>query len=378
MTNSLNRFQNPFKNALAYLECPEDFEDIRKKIPNKFLFYGKSGTGKSYLAKCIHKEFQLPSIKVKSDVFQQKFFGETGKSFTEFFDIRDPQKRPLILFIDEFDTIASERKSEHEDDIHGTNRATVNSLLFELDRQEGDPSVFTFVATNHRDVLDEAILSRFRGIEIIPMDYAAKKIYVQNKLKHFVVEDRQKTIGLFFKCYHIVAFAFSKTKPDLITSKILKETKNLSRRGIKKALEDAVVLTRRSQRLTKHNKIISIDNLILCIREEQKNHGISCSTQINRFVKDSQPYLACANTLMGAGNIGLVQYNHQQDKAARAEEQKFQRNWAKEERDFNRGQAALQQTVHVAQLGSFAFQLYGALSAPAVAMFKAVAGMFNG
>ncbi|MFA6066661.1 MAG: ATP-binding protein [Candidatus Babeliaceae bacterium] len=315
-------FPDAFQNALDYFECPEKYKTARslKTVRNRFLFYGEPGTGKSYLAKCIHKEFQLPSIKLKADAFQEKFYGETGKRLTELFNMRDPHKRPLILFLDEFDSIASHRNDRQSE----AALTTIDSLLVELDKQDGDALFFTFVATNNKHALDSAILSRFCDIELKAMAQAHRKKYIENRLKHVVIQDEEKTLAI-----------------------VLKETNGLSRRSIKSALNDGIARAIRKSKNFSAKPLVSIDDLVDCIRQEQKRQAVPYLIKIDRFVKASQPYISFINVVLNIGQLALGQWHRSHDKAEKKDDQSYQRNWAQAERELQKYRSDIQEVYRV-------------------------------
>lgn len=302
-------FPEGFKNALGYLENPENFDDLIREIPNKFILFGKPGYGKSHLIQQIHEEFQLPYIKIKSDVVQNEYYGKTGRMITELFQTRDPYKRPLILFIDEFDTIALRRK----DSTSEASQTTTTSLLTELDNQDGDLTLFTFVTTNNKYAMDPAMLSRFEGVEILPMTEAHRRTYIESLLEPLTFENLQQK-----------NFALELT---------LEQTAGLPRREIKKAIRNAQVSARRTGG---RHAFVSLQILEKCIGEERRHHSVPLLVQIDRFVRDSQPYLSFIGFFVNIGQSILGEYHHRQGRDERADDRNHQRAWAQEERDYNR------------------------------------------
>ncbi|MFA6066770.1 MAG: hypothetical protein WC707_06335 [Candidatus Babeliaceae bacterium] len=176
----------------------------------------------------------------------------------------------------------------------------MNALLVELHKQKHDPAIFIFAETNDKNWLDGAIIKQFNSVEITPMTDAHRKIYIEDRLKNFVIANKQNAI-------HIVS----------------KETKGLSRRKIQMALNSAFFLSIRTQRkdndVDEYSQIpeptiVSIKDLVTCIRQEQTSRAVPYSITIDRFVRDSQPYLACIDVCIIFGKIVLGLYNLSQNK----------------------------------------------------------------
>ena len=138
---------------------------------NKLLLYGPPGTGKTTLGFYIARMLKKKILYVKvSDVISSKF-GETMKNFSDIF--KNSQEE--VIFIDEFDAFAKNRKDNSND--VGELKRIVNSMIQTLDFQSKNKIVI--VATNLVDTIDPAILRRF-----------AFKIYIgkleKNELKEFI------------------------------------------------------------------------------------------------------------------------------------------------------------------------------------------------
>jgi SpoVK/Ycf46/Vps4 family AAA+-type ATPase len=82
------------------------------------------------------------------------YLGATAANIRRIFDLA--QSRPLVLFIDEIDTIAKHRDAQ---DDHGELKRVVTALLQLIDWFRG-PSLL-IAASNHQDLLDSALWRRF-------------------------------------------------------------------------------------------------------------------------------------------------------------------------------------------------------------------------
>ena len=96
-----------------------------------------------------------PLYILKYDSIIGSYLGETANHLKKIFDFVRTQH--CVLFFDEFDAIAKERGDKQES---GEIKRVVNSLLLQIDRL---PSFVTVIAaTNHPDLLDNAIWRRFQ------------------------------------------------------------------------------------------------------------------------------------------------------------------------------------------------------------------------
>ena len=263
-------FPLEFHIAMQCFIDPKPFIKENKKVPNKFLLFGRPGTGKSYFVELIHKIFQLPLISVKAGDLEDRFYGESSKRITELLNTRDPQGRVQLIFIDEIDAIAQPR-NEHSS---YASRSLLNSLLVEIQNQTGDPSVCIFVATNDKDSLDEAFLSRFKQnfIEFKDMTDIERTNLVENLLENVVVQDKFKSI---------------KT--------ISESSKGLSRRDIAEAIHTAETW------LFTQNGLYSLNckDILYFINRNTKNGALSFEKKIKRFVISSLPYINFTHGMTG-------------------------------------------------------------------------------
>ena len=120
------------------------------------LLYGPPGCSKTMLVKALATEAGLNFLAVKGADIVSMYVGESERSIREIFR-KARAASPSIVFFDEFDAIASNRKSELR---------VLETLLNEMDGFEELRNVFVVAATNKPEAIDPALLrpGRFDNI----------------------------------------------------------------------------------------------------------------------------------------------------------------------------------------------------------------------
>ncbi len=138
----------------------------RKSFRNFIILAGPPGNGKTLLARIIANSAQRHFIYTTGSSFIEKYIGVGSTRVREAF--RVARELNAILFIDEFDSIASPRNSMGSDG--GESKRTTNQLLAELQGIKGR-DVDVIVAFNVNpdpSNIDEAVLNRATKIIHIP------------------------------------------------------------------------------------------------------------------------------------------------------------------------------------------------------------------
>jgi cell division protease FtsH len=98
------------------------------------LFEGPPGTGKTFVAKAMAKEAQVPFLFVSASAFQSMYFGQTNRKIRSFFKRLRKYARTeggAIGFIEEIDAIGGARRSQGNGSSEGI-AGVVNELLVQL------------------------------------------------------------------------------------------------------------------------------------------------------------------------------------------------------------------------------------------------------
>jgi len=123
----------------------------------KLLLVGPSGTGKTMTASALAGELGIPLFVVRLDALTTKFMGETAAKLRQVFDAVSSTRG--VYFFDEFDAIGSQRGMAND---VGEIRRILNSFLLMI--EQDDSSSVIVAATNHPDILDEALFRRFDDV----------------------------------------------------------------------------------------------------------------------------------------------------------------------------------------------------------------------
>ncbi|MCB1176793.1 MAG: ATP-binding protein, partial [Leptospiraceae bacterium] len=146
------------------IQRPEAFDEVSKltrKFPTRnrpraILFEGDPGVGKTTMARIVAFQCKIPLIYVPIESIMSKYYGESSQNLAYVFDAAALFPSSLI-FLDEIDSLAGNR----EDGMFEATRNLLSVLLRKLDGFEGKPKTMTLGATNRKQDLDKALLSRF-------------------------------------------------------------------------------------------------------------------------------------------------------------------------------------------------------------------------
>lgn len=123
----------------------------------KLLLVGPPGTGKTMTASVLAGELGLPLFQVRLDGLITKFMGETAAKLRQIFESTHHARG--VYFFDEFDSIGSQRGLAND---VGEVRRILNSFLQMIEQDNSHSLIIG--ATNHPDILDNALFRRFDDI----------------------------------------------------------------------------------------------------------------------------------------------------------------------------------------------------------------------
>ena len=179
--------KNALRESIVYPTKRPDLFPIG--WPRGILLYGPPGCGKTVLAAATANELDGYFINVDGSSMMSKWLGEAEKNVSRLFKMArsyaEREGKPVILFIDELDSLLGERTNE----IGGEVRSR-NQFLTEIDGINGkgkDIKLYVIGATNKPWSLDHPFLRRFqkRIYVSLPTLEAREKLFVlyTNKLK---------------------------------------------------------------------------------------------------------------------------------------------------------------------------------------------------
>jgi cell division protease FtsH len=152
------------KEALSdLLDClrgPEHFRRLNAKAPRGVLLSGPPGTGKTLLARALAGEANCSFIATSGSDFTNKYIGESSKNVRALFQLAR-QNAPCIIFIDEMDGLGK-RSTDDSGGAQMEHNKTINSILTEMDGFGSAEGVIVLAATNHPELLDNALLREGR------------------------------------------------------------------------------------------------------------------------------------------------------------------------------------------------------------------------
>ena len=151
---------------------PERFKQ-HGVVQNGILLYGPRGTGKTFLAEATAGEFGINYWYAKPTSLVERWIGSSEANIRETF-ARAYAHRPVLFFLDEIDSIGTQRQQLGRDDDRGGGAKLYNSVVTELmqcvDQYRGATGFILMAATNFYEGLDEALVRDMRFDEKIRVD----------------------------------------------------------------------------------------------------------------------------------------------------------------------------------------------------------------
>lgn len=183
----MDDIKNMFKKTIIERLNPEirrRFEENNRPIiSTNFLLYGPPGTGKTFIVEALAGESKIPLYKIDAASFMDKYVGESEKKLKRVFSQLERKFKETgeysILFIDEANKILGKRDSQNTKDSE-----YVEQLLQYIDNSY-ERGIITITATNYKDKMDDAILSRLGQQALIGYpDYETIKSLIKIQLKN--------------------------------------------------------------------------------------------------------------------------------------------------------------------------------------------------
>lgn len=161
---------------LQYNDSLMDDPNLARKLKPGYraLFYGPAGTGKTFTASLLGKQFGKEVYRIDLSQIVSKYIGETEKNLGKVFD--RAEHKNWILFFDEADALFGKRTSVQSSHDKYANQ----EVSFLLQRVE-DFNGLMILASNIKGNLDEAFLRRFHAVIHFPMPNSQERLKLWTK-----------------------------------------------------------------------------------------------------------------------------------------------------------------------------------------------------
>ena len=154
--------QQQLKNDLyvGYI-YPINYSSLFRSKSKGVMLYGPPGTGKTFIVKAATNELHdTIFFSPKTGELLGKYLGDVEKKIDNLYkcaakELSDPTVKNVVIFLDEFDTIAGLKADDK------SMARSVNALLQVMDGLGSNPNVSTIAATNYPWKIESAIKRRF-------------------------------------------------------------------------------------------------------------------------------------------------------------------------------------------------------------------------
>ncbi|KAH8046617.1 AAA ATPase-like protein [Aureococcus anophagefferens] len=147
------------------MQRPELFTGLRA-VPKGMLLFGPPGTGKTLIGRAIASSSGATFFSISASSLMSKWIGESEKLVRTMFAVAG-HKEPSVVFIDEVDSLLSQRSSDENE---ASRRLKTEFVQLEASaRRRRTRRVLVVGATNRPQELDEAARRRFVKRFYVPL-----------------------------------------------------------------------------------------------------------------------------------------------------------------------------------------------------------------
>lgn len=170
---------------LTELQCVDELAEVGLTPRRSGLLSGPPGCGKTTLAHHFAARLGMNLAVVNMQMIVSSYLGGTGRNVDKLFRAAGKHSRDCLLFLDEFDSLASARGNDGQSTGKERNSIVV-AFLQQIDRFDG---VF-IAATNRGDAIDAALWRRFAmHLELIEPDSECRFAILTRYLAPFGLPD---------------------------------------------------------------------------------------------------------------------------------------------------------------------------------------------
>lgn len=215
----------------------------------KLLLVGPPGTGKTMTASALAGELGIPLFLVRLDSLITKFMGETAAKLRQVFDaIADVRG---VYFFDEFDAIGSQRGTPND---VGEIRRVLNSFLQMIESDQSNSLIVA--ATNHPEVLDNALFRRFDDVVEYHLPTSEQALnLIRSRLGGFAPKPFKKD-GLTERVEGLSYAEICRAVDESIKDAIMLDLTKVQRTELERSLEERRLI---SAKLARNNRPNSND-----------------------------------------------------------------------------------------------------------------------
>lgn len=209
----------------------------------KLLLVGPPGTGKTMTASVLAGELGLPLFQVRLDGLITKFMGETAAKLRQIFESTHHARG--VYFFDEFDAIGSQRGLAND---VGEVRRILNSFLQMIEQDDSHSLIIG--ATNHPDILDNALFRRFDDLLHYELpDEARIASVLKSRLCRMAIKNTSwkrladKALGLSYA-------ELTRAADEVLKTALIERADAISEKDVAQAIEERRKLSNRLNKIS--------------------------------------------------------------------------------------------------------------------------------
>ncbi|MFZ6681931.1 anti-phage ATPase IteA [Undibacterium sp. Tian12W] len=272
------------KRINEFLQCVKHYDRLhsaRAATPLRLLLYGAPGTGKTQSARWIASELGLPLLTARCDTLVSSLLGQTSKNLRRIFDY--VEQRPCVLFLDEFDALASARGNERD---IGELQRVVITLLQNIDALSDN--TILLAASNHEKLLDPAVWRRFPFQLPLPLPDAALRLELWKSMLGSYAPDTLDWNALAAKSTGAAGALIEQVSQDAKRQAVLNGQAEVDDGELFRRLSLSLALAQGHSPASLSDEIVWLrqwDAKIFSLRELARLYNVS-TRQINHFVRE--------------------------------------------------------------------------------------------